>query len=83
MTAKALDRGTIVETHPDTGCASPGACYGVVLSAGPRQLWVRWESGLRQRLRGGAIGHVKRIDPQQHAEKWQEATTILRDRGYL
>ena len=78
-----VSRGAIVETFPDTGCASPGACYGVVISAGPRQLWVRWESGLKQRLRGGSIAHVRIVDPHLHTEKWLEATTLLRERGYL
>lgn len=56
--ASRLRSGDVVGCNPDTGCASPGTLLGVVESAGPRQVWVTWESGIRQRLRSSALAQI-------------------------
>lgn len=47
-------KGQTVQTWFDTGSgknAGPQILYGVVINSGPKMATIRWESGLRNRVR--------------------------------
>lgn len=62
MTATPLRirRGQFVQTWFDTGALGATLLYGVVVAAGPRAYYVRWESGIVNRIAQGQAG-VDRI----------------------
>lgn len=57
-------RGDYVQTLFDTGAFGYTSLYGIVEKAGVRTYTVRWESGLRNRIRQGNrnVSHIKPDD---------------------
>ena len=68
----------IVETWFDTGSGrtgGPRVIYGQVIASGPKAATIRWESGLRNRVRH----HDHRV---KHARDYAFAVECLAKAGY-
>lgn len=48
-----MARGDYVQTWFDTGAMGCTILYGVVIAAGSKSYTVRWESGIRNRIKQG------------------------------
>lgn len=64
----SFKKGDFVQTWFDTGAMVASIIYGVVTKAGPKTFYVRWESGISNRIRQDSC-LVKLAKDQEEAGK--------------
>jgi hypothetical protein len=70
--------GDLVQTwYADTGCATPGYVYGVVIFAGPKRVGVAWESGRKSSLHRDRW-HAIELVPERMRDVAIDATKVQR-----
>lgn len=62
-----LHRGETVQTLFDTGAMGLSCLYGRVIEKGPKTFTVRWESGIRNRIKWGHREVMFARDPVEAA----------------
>jgi hypothetical protein len=70
-----MNRGDLVQAWWAAGRNDSGWFYGVVEKCGPKTMTIRWESGLRQRLRRGVHDIRPISDPEIRAEMRKKLRT--------